>query len=172
MQISWNSNQLEVDLKMFNDRSDFPSIGRLLSIIHRKTQIYLQRELEPYGLGHGQVRILRYLDRHPGVRQQDISEHFKLDKGSTSNLITSLVKKGFIRKERAMEDHRAYNLIVTEKTIELRPKLKEIFNKWSDNLMHGFSEEEQELFIVKMERMIINAEEEIKKCHRNGEEKL
>ena len=156
---------------MFNDSSDYPSVGRLLSIIHRKTQIYLQRELEPYGLGHGEVRVLRYLDRHPGVRQQDISEHFRLDKGSTSTLVSSLVKKGFIRKERAMEDHRAFNIIVTEKTVELRPVLMEVFKHWSENLLGGFSDEERELLIVKMERMIINAEEIIK-SHRNGEEKL
>ena len=156
---------------MYTDSSYYPSVGRLLSIIHRQTQIYLQRELEPYGLGHGQVRVLRYIDRHPGVWQQDISEHFKLDKGSTSSLVTSLVNKGFVRKERAMEDQRAFNLVVTEKTIELRPKLKEIFLYWSENLLGGFSDDEKEELIVKVERMILNAEEMIK-LERNGEEKL
>ncbi len=133
-----------------------PSVGRLLSILHRQTQVYLQKELDPLDLGHGQVRVLRYIDMNPGVRQQDISEYFRLDKGTTSTFIRNLEKKGFVEKELDMEDNRAYRLIASQKAVELRPQLEEIFSKWTDRLLTGFTDSEKNELIEQMERMIRN----------------
>ncbi len=148
------------------DPDSHPSVGRLLSILHRQTQVYLQKALDPLDLGHGQARVLRYIDRNPGVRQQDISEYFRLDKGSTSTLIRSLDKKGFLEKELDMEDNRAYRLVASQKAVDLRTQLEEIFSKWTDRLLNGFADSEKDQLIEQMERMIRNVvidQKELKK---------
>ena len=73
---------------------DDPSIGRLISIIHRYGGTYFHAALAPFNLGHGQVPVLMHIFKNEGINQHDISRYFRLDKGSTSSLIRSLENNG------------------------------------------------------------------------------
>jgi len=136
------------------------------------TQTYLGKELEAFELGHGQVRILWYLFRHPGAKQKDVTHHFKLDKGSTSTLISSLEKNGFVIREKDTQDSRAVCLIPTDRAMALQPNLREVFDRWTVRLLHGFSGEERLLVIDLLERMIWNADPEFYKRHHHGQAKI
>ncbi len=39
------------------------SFGRLISMLYRRRDAYLNRELKPYNIGPGQMRILLHLHR-------------------------------------------------------------------------------------------------------------
>lgn len=119
------------------------SIGRLISILHRQGQVYFHRKLSPYGLGHGQVPVLMYIVHHEGVMQHGISDHFRLDKGSTSSLIKGLADHGFIFRRQDASDKRVYRLFITEKTKRLLPEFYDIFRGWTEILLDGFNEADQ-----------------------------
>ena len=118
------------------------SIGRLISILYRHAKVYFHRNLDGYGLGHGQVPILMYIVHHESITQHQINQHFHLDKGSTSALIKSLEKNDFIYREQDSHDKRAFFLYTTEKTQMLLPELKQIFKGWTDILIKDFYENE------------------------------
>lgn len=138
------------------------SIGRLISILHRQARVYFYRKLGPYGLGHGQMPVLMHVFHHEGITQHDISEHFHLDKGSTSSLIRSLEKNNFIQKTQDEEDKRAFNLYITDKTRELMPEFRKIFQGWTNILLIGFTNEEGEQAFDLLNRMIKNSQNFLK----------
>jgi len=139
-------------------KNETKSIGRLISIIHRQSRVYFHRHLEPYGLGHGQIPILMYIIHHEGTTQHDISRHFQMDKGSTSSLIKNLEKNDFIQKEQNTNDKRCYGLYITDKTRNLLPEFKKIFQGLTEILIEGFTETEKEKSFEILNRMIANIE--------------
>ena len=141
---------------------DAPSIGRLISIIHRYGGIYFHAALAPYNLGHGQVPVLMYISKNEGINQQEISEYFRLDKGSTSSLIRSLENNGFIKRVPHPDDKRSSRLFITEITREVMPEIREVFKKWTAILLDGFIDEEQNKAFNILEKMMDNAQNYLK----------
>lgn len=134
------------------------SIGKLISILHRKSRVYFHRELDPLEIGSGEVKIFSYLAHEPGSTQQEIVDYFKLDKGTISYLIKKLDTGGFVRKEPDPEDRRSGKLYLTEKALKKEKQIREIFNGWTELLLNGFDEEERKQAFAIMERMIENTE--------------
>ena len=135
------------------------SIGRLISILYRHAKVYFHRNLDGYGLGHGQVPVLMYIIQHGPITQHKINQHFHLDKGSTSALIKSLEKNDFIYRKQDNLDKRAYFLYTTEKTNALLPELKQVFKGWTEILIKDFNPEEKKQAFNLLNRMIINSEQ-------------
>ncbi len=133
------------------------SIGRLISILHRQAQVYFHHKLGPYGLGHGQMPVLMYIVHHEGVTQHNISQHFHLDRGSTSSLIKGLEAHGFVYRQREETDRRVYRLYQTGKTQQLLPDFYAIFRGWTEQLLEGFTDRERELAFDLLNRMLANA---------------
>jgi DNA-binding MarR family transcriptional regulator len=138
------------------------SIGRLISILYRQSKVYFHKKLEPYGLGHGQMPVLMYVIHHNGSTQHDISNHFYLDKGSTSSLIKSLEKNGFVKREQHGEDRRSYKIYTTKKTESLLPEFHSIFQRWTEILLEGFTYDEEEQAFNLLNRMIENTQHNLK----------
>ncbi|MEX0647729.1 MAG: MarR family transcriptional regulator [Balneolaceae bacterium] len=132
------------------------SIGKLISILHRKSHIYFQKELEPLGMGRGHVKIFSYLAHKPGATQQELTSYFKLDKGTISYLIKKMSEGGYVRREPDPEDRRSYKLFLTEKAEKKEKEIRKIFNGWTELLLENFSKDEQKQAFQIMERMIKN----------------
>jgi DNA-binding MarR family transcriptional regulator len=139
------------------------SIGRLISILYRQSKVYFQRKLAPYGLGHGQVPVLMYIAHHEGVTQHQVSEHFRLDKGSTSSLMKGLEAHEFIVKKRDEKDRRVFRIYMTHRTKELLPVFYEIFRGWTGLLLDGFEEDEREEAFELLNRMLENTHRHLKR---------
>ena len=138
------------------------SIGRLISILYRQSKVYFHKKLEPYELDHGQMPVLMYVIHHNGSTQHDISNYFHLDKGSTSSLIKSLEKNGFVKKEQHGEDRRSYMIYTTQKTERLLPEFHQIFQGWTEILLEGFTDDEKEQSFTLLNRMIENTHHNLK----------
>ena len=143
---------------MAHQHREDQSIGRLISILYRQGQVYFHRKLSPYGIGHGQMPVLMYIHHHEGVTQHQISDHFRLDKGSTSNLIKGLSGHGFISRKQDARDRRVYRLYITDKTKKLLPEFYDIFRGWTEILLNGFSEEDQKKAFELLNGMLDNTQ--------------
>ncbi len=136
--------------------SELQSVGKLISILHRKAQVYFQQQLKPLELSHGQVKIFIYLARNDGVTQRELTDAFQLDKSSTSFLINTMVKKGFVRKAPHPEDRRSQILSLTNKGHAMEQEVRAIFSGWTDLLLTEFSPAEREQLFSYLHRMIDN----------------
>lgn len=136
--------------------SESKSIGKLISIIHRKSQTYFQQKLEPMDLSHGQVKIFVFLKEHDGATQNEISNFFKLDKSTTSFLIKKMVENDYVQKKIDPTDRRSFKLHLTEKAMRKFNRLMDIFLGWSELLLNDFSPKEKKTAFNFLNKMIVN----------------
>ena len=69
-----------------------------------------------------------------------------LDKATLSGILDRLIESGWIRKERDPEDGRVFHIYTTKKAASAKAELIELRIKANEELLAGFSQEEQVLF--------------------------
>ncbi len=132
------------------------SIGRLVSIIYRWGNIYFSNALNDEELGHGQLKLLMFVGRNEGATQQEVSDYFQMDKGTTSFLIKQLVKHGYVSKQSHEEDKRCKKLYLTDKAQVKFSELSEISKSWTEKLLTDFTDEERQEAFTLLDKMILN----------------
>jgi len=143
---------------------DRKSIGKLISIIYRYSNIYFQKEFMEYNLGYGQIPVLMYVADKEAVTLKSITKCLKLDKGTTSSLVSKLESNKYIFRKKNQSDKREYNIFITEKAKKIIPKIKQARKEWTELLLSDFSEEEKIMTFNFLEKMTNNVEFLKKKC--------
>ena len=133
------------------------SLGRLIACLHHQARSYFEKELAPYHLGSGAIPVLKALLHHDGINQQELSAKLHVDKATTTRTITKLVKLGYVRRERDLEDLRAYRLFVTQKARDIAPEIWKILQSWTTILAEGLTDEEKERALSLLHHMRNNA---------------
>ncbi|MBL4625877.1 MAG: MarR family transcriptional regulator [Flavobacteriales bacterium] len=136
--------------------NDTKLIGRIIGILYRQSTTYFQNEFKPFGLGHSQGKVLRFIDIHEKVLPKQIAEYYNLDKGSVTSLIKGLEKNKFVIRESHPTDKRCFYLSLSAKSKKIIPELNLIFQNWSSLLMSNFSEEEEKQLMVSLQKMTDN----------------
>lgn len=132
-------------------------ISRLNAMLHRRTHIYFERQLKPYGLTFTHFRMLMFLSHHEGMRQEDVRAHIDGDKGGVAHSIKRLVELGLVERQPHPEDGRAYVVEMTEQGRELLGELAQIAQRWNEQMIEGFSADELEVAEGLLQRMADNA---------------
>lgn len=121
------------------------SIYKLYQRVHKNLIKLIRSELEPYDFNRGEFPLLfRLIKDGDGVTQKEICEKLHVSKSTTSKIIKSLVKKGYLRKEKDPEDKRASRIFLTDKKGEIEDLIKEIDQKAENKMLEGFDLEEKE----------------------------
>ena len=132
------------------------SIGRLVSILYRSGQSYIGKQLEPYGIGSGQVGFLAELLHHDGVSQEELAAFFRCDKATSTRALQRLESQGYVERKRSTEDGRVNLVYLTEKGHKFKPTLRKILSGWTEILSEGLSDAERRQVIQLMNRMVEN----------------
>ena len=82
--------------------------------------------LKPWGLTYPQYLVLVLMWTHKSLSVKEVAEYLKLDSGTTSPLIRRLETRGFLTKERSLDDERAVVISITEAGTALREELAHI----------------------------------------------
>jgi len=133
------------------------SLGRWISLLHRHGHVYVGRQLKQYNISKGQYTFLNELYKKDGVRQEQLSYHLRIDKGTTAKAIKKLEDDDYIIRKVDTKDKRAYNVFLTEKALKIKPMVRKAMMDWMDILFSGFSEDEKKTFLSLLERMGENA---------------
>ena len=133
------------------------SIGKWISILHRQSQVYLNKELKPYNLNSSEYIYLINLAGNAGVNQKYLSDMIIIDDALTTRAMKSLEEKGYIVREKSQSDKRSYNIKLTEKGLKIQPIIHEKLNYWTSVLSENMKEEEIDSMIEKLRSMSNNA---------------
>ena len=93
-------------------------------------------------LSNIQYNIVYVILNNPGISQDGVSTFLHLDKSSVAKLIVKLIDMGYVKRETNPEDHREYQLFLTEKGEKEIRELEDILVKW-ENDVFGDSDSEQ-----------------------------
>lgn len=134
-------------------------IGKLISILYRKGQIYLGKKLKPFDIGAAEVPVLLSLYQKDGVTQEDLVSHVCLDKSAITRILQSLLRKGYITKTKDQKDLRCNRIYLTKEGLDLRLPLEQALDDWNHILMNALNETDQNTAYTLLECMVNNVKE-------------
>lgn len=134
------------------------SVGRLVSILYRKNQVYLNKVLKPYNITASELPVITYLFSHDGATQEEMSTYLMIDKAATARAIQSLSEKEFLRKEKDPDDQRANRVTLTPTALALEGEIRGRLQAWSCFLTEGLDKEAVDTMFDVLESMVQKVE--------------
>jgi len=130
------------------------NIGRLISILYRKGQAYLNAVLEPFGITASELPILVCLYKGSGKTQEEIGAYSCIDKAAIARAVQSLVNKGWLRKEKDNIDKRANKIYLQEIAITSEKQIMQLLHSWAGYLAEGLEQENVAIMYNVLEDMV------------------
>ncbi len=97
--------------------------------LHRLLNSVYQKKINPFGLRGSMLSILFIVGKRKKVNQRLLAEMLILDESTMSRDIKALEAKGWIARERSVEDRRRYELTVTPEGYQLLEEVAPIWDK-------------------------------------------
>jgi DNA-binding MarR family transcriptional regulator len=146
-----------------DDSDATPSLGRLFSILHWQTRIFVEQHLASINLTWGEFHILMRLCHAKEMSQRDVTEQLCISKATTSKMIQKLERDGYVQRAPDEQDRRTYVIHTTPKAQQLHTKLRDISSAWNDILLDDLTQKQQKVIVnglTKMMQQAIQANEE------------
>jgi len=117
----------------------------LLAKAYQKAHGRFKKLLKPYELTNIQHLVLEGLWYEEGQTAAELGKLLVLDKATLSGVLDRMTDAGWIRKETAPDDKRAFRLYTSEKADDMKKELIELRKQSNENLLTNFSDQEQVL---------------------------
>ncbi len=134
-----------------------PNLLKLISLVHRKTQMYLNGRVEPLGLTSGQVPFLLIACETGGVPQNRFCALLDMDKSTVAKTLSRLEAQGYVRRRAVSGDGRAFDVLPTDRARDVYPFLQKIGDDWMDELASGLTDIERAIFSQMLLKVARNA---------------
>ncbi len=138
-------------------KSEPEPLVKWISILYRYSMMYAHKRLKEFDISGGQMPFFIVIVDSAGIKQEELSAHLKVNKGTTAKAVKALEKKGYIIRKKDATDARSYRLYPSKKAVELRKKIREIAFEWERILLEGI-EDKAEMLSRMLEKMSENAD--------------
>jgi DNA-binding MarR family transcriptional regulator len=121
-------------------------IAFLLAKANQKSQSYMKKKLQPYGLTTVQHLILEVVMEHEGLTTGEIGKLLISDNATVSGVLDRMAESGWIVKETDPGDKRITRIFLGQKVNEIKDFLYSERESVNEDLLKNFSTEEKVLF--------------------------
>lgn len=131
-----------------------------ISNIRSKVFDYIECELKRRGIeglvvSHGNILDILY-DNNGKLTMKEISKGINRSKSTVTQLVDKLLKDGYVTKESNPEDKRFSYIVLTEKGLSIKKDFREISDNVIREFFKDFTEEEAEVLLLLLDRVINN----------------
>ena len=123
------------------------SLHYLLMANHFMIQKALVTSVKDTGLTSGQPKVLDYLKNHNGAVQKDIAAGCHIEPASLTAILIVMETKGLIEGRLCPDNHRFYNVYLTETGRLYVGRLENEFDTIESYALQNFSEADKEQLI-------------------------
>lgn len=102
------------------------------------------------------ICVVVYLN--PGISQDGVSHYLQTDKSSIAKVVSRAVKSGYIRREINPEDHREYQLYLTELGTQIIQEVLSLLSEWQTKVLDVLNEREKKKFRELFDKVTESAE--------------
>ena len=134
--------------------------GTEIAKIAREERRFLARALKGYGVGVNSFDLIHQVRKHPGLSQTELASRLAMDKAAVARAVASLVRKGFLRKERREGDSRSFALFPTAKAEELKLDKKKLEKAYMHFCLEALDEKEKETFLSLLNKVYLRSKKE------------
>ncbi len=117
-----------------------------ISILYRKSHIWLNNGCAQYDLTAAQAAIILIVCDFGVLTQDDITKRLRLDKSVIAKTVTKLEERGFVVRTTNAKDKRTYDIRPTEKAREVYPFVKEQIDLSFQRMTQNMTEKERAEF--------------------------
>lgn len=133
------------------------ALPRLVYMTAQALRNHAEKVLKPYGLTLEQFVPLKHLFFEPGATQRQICEGTKKTPANMTRILDRLEKKSLVKRRENPKDRRASLVFLTDKGEALVNEVSSLFESYSDEVIVGITEKEQQItrnVLKKMENNI------------------
>lgn len=135
--------------------------ARQISLISRKIQLYLNKELKTLNLTSSEYIYLLLLSNDDTFTQDELSAKVMIDKAQTTRVLASLESKGYIERVKKVEDKRSKLVSLTESGKKVVPAIKKKVKRLEELLIRNIPRNYIGLLDMSLKTMNSNVEDEI-----------
>ena len=128
-----------------------------LSHIVKFAKEYGHNQIRDAGISDTEHRICTFLYFHSEVSQDTVASALMMDKTTVAKALLSLEKKGYITRQRDLQNRRKNILCITEEGSKTIADISDIYDRWLEGVISCLSEREQNKFFEYCERILENA---------------
>jgi DNA-binding MarR family transcriptional regulator len=132
-------------------------LDRSIVCLNRRRSRFMAERLRAQALNGPTYAFLLNIDRNPGSSQDSLANHFSIDKGTVARYVKRLEKLGYLSRTPDERDRRTYHLFLTEEGRKVLPVIRDNLDKWSRQMLAGFSPEDSQAAFRIIERMTENS---------------
>ena len=119
---------------------------KAISVLYRRTHIWLNSGCLPHDLTAAQAVVILILCDFDGLTQDEITKRLSLDKSVVAKTVTKLVARGFVRRTTNARDKRTYDISPTPRAWEVYPLVKELIDDSFRRMTQRMTPDERQQF--------------------------
>lgn len=119
---------------------------KAVSILYRKSHIWLNNSCAKYGLTAAQAVVILIVCDFEMLTQDEITKRLGLDKSVVAKTVTKLAERGYLIRTTNPKDKRTYDITATEKASEIYEFLKEQLEDAFSKMTSDMTQEEKNQF--------------------------
>jgi DNA-binding MarR family transcriptional regulator len=119
--------------------SSADSLGEAFGVVARRLRSAAMAALATWDVTPSQMRALRVLGIHGGVRSSELAQHLRIAPRSATEVVDALEAKGLARRASDPSDRRATLITLTPRGIELGEEVRRARGAESERLFERLS---------------------------------
>ena len=147
------------------------SIAKLINMIARGQSIYLNHQLEDFGINETQLHLLFEISHHENLNQETIACRCNINKGAVARSIKKLEDRGFVTRTIDEKNRRQNKVSLTQKGEKTLSDAISVLNKWEDEVIKKKGYVDREVLQLVLKEMVIKTIELNEKEEKHGKRK-
>lgn len=131
-------------------------VMKMISLVYRKTQIYLNERTKEMGLSGAVAAFIIITCEHGRMGQYQFCDILGMSKGTVAKTLARLEEQGYVVRVENKEDLRSMDVYPTEKAMEVYPVLRGIGDDWVDQMTREMTKEERKGFFQSLKTVSDN----------------
>ncbi|MBO9623457.1 MAG: MarR family transcriptional regulator [Sphingomonas sp.] len=132
------------------------SLGFLLSDVSRLMRRRFDERARKSGASVAQWRVLKILQRQPGLNQGQIAELLEVEPISCCRMIDRLEESGLVERRRDPADRRAWRIHLTDTASPVLADLHKLAGEMIEDALQGLNPEQREQLIESLQTIRSN----------------
>ena len=116
------------------DATQIP-VGKLLYMIGKGYSVYVNRNLEEFGINTTQLHLLFEIAHESNINQEMIATRCNINKGAVARSIRKLEERGLVKREIDKNNRRQNRLSLTKDGEEILIKACGVLRNWEDSVI-------------------------------------
>ncbi len=116
------------------------SLGEAFGAVARRLRAASMAAFAAHDVTPSQVRAIRVLDAHGGVRAKELAEHLRIAPRSATEVVDALEGKGLVSRSPDATDRRASLVALTDRGRELSAEVRRLRGVESEKLFRQLSD--------------------------------